>query len=401
MQAELLQNARAMIKRISVFLLFLASTASAQSIDPLRNVAGTSANPGPSSAWVRSASGAWSTAYALSGHLTWVTETGPDDGRSEVFSTNWLAMGAERVIGNRGFFLVRGRVSAEPFSVPEEGYPQMLQYQSPQSGGPAIDSMRAHDLIGEAAIQAGFRPSESTLLHLYVAGVGDPALGPPPAHLRNSGLDFAEAPYSYDIAESFYDSTSVVTAGFVSRVVSLEASVFHDAITTGDHTDFDDGDIDSQSARLTFTPGENFSMQISRGELGEDLEKRDITSASFSYGSGPVNATALWTQREQEERESETAYGFEIALRGGNNTFMGRAEWVDRPEGFPEELSPLTRERTTHFAVGYIYDFYNPGRYRGGIGVNIDYHTQSHDLPERYGHKPQAIYTFVRLRTGN
>ena len=74
---------------------------------------------------------------------------------------------------------------------------------------------------------------------------------------------------------------------------------------------------------------------------------------------------------------------------------MGRAEWVDRPEGFPEELSPITIERTTHFAVGYIYDFYTPGRYRGGVGVNIDYHTQSHDLPERYGHKPQAIYTFV------
>jgi hypothetical protein len=81
---------------------------------------------------------------------------------------------------------------------------------------------------------------------------------------------------------------------------------------------------------------------------------------------------------------------------------MGRAEWVDRPAGFPEVLPTGTfgTEQTTHFAVGYIFDIIAGARFRAGAGVNIDYHTQSHELPAVYGHKPQSIYAFVRLKGG-
>jgi len=34
-----------------------------------------------------------------------------------------------------------------------------------------------------------------------------------------------------------------------------------------------------------------------------------------------------------------------------------------------------------------------------GLGANVDYQTQYRDLPERYGHKPQTLYAFVRFRT--
>ena len=77
-----------------------------------------------------------------------------------------------------------------------------------------------------------------------------------------------------------------------------------------------------------------------------------------------------------------------------------RAEWVDRPSGFPDLAPTATTEQTTHFALGYIFDFIASPRFRAGAGVNIDYHTQSHELPDRYGHKPQAIYAFVRIRSG-
>jgi hypothetical protein len=218
--------------------------------------------------------------------------------------------------------------------------------------------------------------------------------------LRSSGVDFAEAPYGYDIQESFNDSTKVITAGLVTRFVAIEGSVFHDAVTFGDHTKLDSGDIDSKSARLTLTPTPNLSIQVSRGDLGEFVKKK-VTSASLSYGSNAAALTALWTRRENEFRDAETAYGVELSLRGARNTLMGRAEWVDRPLGFPDILPnvPAGVEQTTHFAFGYIFDFIAGSHYRAGAGVNIDYHTQSHDLPARYGHKPQAVYAFVRFRT--
>jgi hypothetical protein len=381
--------------------LLLSVAALAQGVDPLRNISGTAGSPGAESPFVRTGTGGWTFFHAFDAHVTYVSESGPEEQRNEIFSTNWLTAGLHRNFGERGFFLVRGRVSLEPYTLPDDlGYPQMLQYVSEGSGGPTIDRMRAHDLFGEAAVQVGWRPSASTLLHAYGALIGDPALGPPPSALRSSGVDFAEAPYGYDIQESFNDSTKVITAGFATRFLTIEGSVFHDAITFGNHTKLDSGDIDSKSARLTLTPSSNLSIQVSRGDLGEFVKKK-VTSASLSYGSNAAALTALWTRRENEFRDAETAYGVELVLRGARNTLLGRAEWVDRPLEFPNILPtvPAGVEQTTHFAFGYIFDFVAGSHYRAGAGVNIDYHTQSHDLPARYGHKPQAVYAFVRLRT--
>lgn len=394
-----------MIARAVLILALLSTSAFAQGLDPLRNVSGTTSSPGGESLWVRSepSAGGWTFFHGLDAHVTYVSETGPEEQRNEIFSTNWFGAGLHKNLGSRGFLLVRGRVSLEPYTLPEDdGYPQILQYVSPEAGGPGTDRMRAQDLFGEAAVHVGWRPTQSSLVHLYGALVGDPALGTAPAALRSTGVDFAEAPYSYDIQETFHDSTSVVTAGFATRWISIEGSVFHDAVTTGDHTEIDSGDIDSRSARVTLTPSPNLAIQVSRGELGEDLAQRDVTTGSLTYGNPSFAATALWTRREyaDEVRPSETAYGFELALRGSRNTFMGRAEWVDRPLGFPENPDVRFTEQTTHFAVGYIFDFITSNKYRAGAGVNIDYHTQSHELEDRYGHKPQSIYAFVRFRTG-
>ena len=398
-----MHNAPRMTKRLTIVLLFFAIPALAQvdpQFDPLRNVSGTTPNPA-SVPWVTSGSGAWTFFHGFNAHVTYVSETGPDVQRNEVFSTNWLTIGAQRTFG-RGFVLVRGRASAEPFTVPkDDGYPQMLQFVSAESGGPIVDRMRPHDLIGEAAVQVGFRPSASTLVSLYAGLVGDPAFGAAPFELRASGSDLAEAPFAYDVQEPTHDSTSVVTLGFASRFLTVEGSMFHDAVTFGDHTEIDNGDIDSNSARVTLTPTQNLAIQFSRATLGEDAAERKVSSASLTYGSDRTAATALWTRRERDNAPTETAYGFEVAFRAMRNTVTARAEWVDRPSGFPDAITSATTEQTTHFAIGYIFDFIAAQRLRAGAGVNIDYHTQSHELPDRYGHKPQAIYAFIRIKAGS
>lgn len=396
-----MHNARLMTKSALVVLLLAASTTFAQT-DPLRNVSGTTSNPGEVQPWVTSDTGGWTFFHGLTAHVTHVNESGPVEPRNEVFSTNWFAAGLHRNFGDRGFALVRGRISLEPYTIPDnDGYPQMLQYISEEAGGPLTDRMRPHDLIGEAALHVGWRPSTSTLLHLYVGAVGDPAFGPAPFALRSSGADLPEAPFAYELQETVHDSTSVVTAGFNSKWISVEASAFHDAMTFGDHTEIDSGSIDSNSFRVTVTPVSNLAVQVSRANLGEDDAERHITTGSVSYGNENVAVTALWTRRDETPTAvAHTGYGFEIALRGNRNTFTGRAEWVDRPLGFPDSTNATATEQTTHFAVGYIFDFLRGPRLRAGAGVSADYHTQSHELPTRYGHKPQAIFAFVRVRSG-
>ena len=388
------------MKKVVAALVIFASPLMAQTSEQisfqntflLRNISGTAFNPGPAphhaNLFTR---GAWRAFLAGSAFATFSAETGPEQQRNEVFSTNWIAAGAQRNLGSRGLLLFRGRVSLEPMTIPEDGYPQMLQFISAEGGGPLLDVMRPQDLIGEVAADVAVRLTTASYLHLYVAPLGDPALGTVPFAQRSSSEEFAEAPFNYDVQELTHDSTSVVTAGFGSRFVTIEGSVFHDAVTTGRHTTIDDGDIDSHSARLVVTPIRNLALQISRGELGDD--KREITTASVSYGGEYFLGTILWTQREELD-----ALSVEATIRAKRNTFSARVESVERPVGF---LGEPDIEPTTHFTVGYIFDFLRGRGYRAGAGFNFDYHTQSHEFPARYGHKPQGLYAFVRLRTDN
>lgn len=370
----------------------------------LRNVSGTTANPGTRVPHVVTGDFQWQFFHSFDAHLTYVSESGPVEQRNETFSTNWLTAGVQRHLGDRALLLLRGRISLEPYTVQEEGYPQILQFVSPEGGEVMLDHMRPQDLFGEAAAHFAYRTSAASFVHLYAAAVGDPALGTAPSALRASGVDFAEAPFAYDIQETFHTKTRVVTLGFTTRVLSIEGSVFHDAITTGDHTEVDDGAIDSRSVRVTLTPTRNFSAQVSRGELGEDdVTQRTVTSGSVSYATDTVAATALWTQREEATRPSLTSFGFEVALRAARNTFMARVESMDRPRDLFLDRNPFVPavERATHFTIGYLFDFINGPRYKAGAGVNIDYRTNTHELEESefYGHKPQGIYAFVRFRT--
>jgi hypothetical protein len=387
-----------MIMRVGFALALLLSPAAfAQGVDPLRNISGTTPQPG-ASPWVTSGSGTFTFFHGFDAHLTYLSQTGPEEQENDVLSTNWLAAGAKLDLGDRAFVLARGRVSLEPYTI-DNSYPQFFQYV-PEDG--LIDRMRPHDLFGEAAVQVGFRPTNATLLSVYGALVGQPALGAAPAQLRPSGVDFAEAPFGYDIEETTHDSTSVVTAGFATRFFTIEASAFHDGATTGDHTDLDTGDIDSQSARLTLTPTPSLAIQVSRGELGEDLQQRQITSASLTYGGPFAAVTALWTSRtyeEEAELADETAWGLEVALHASRNTFLARVEHVDRPAGFPLTLDRSAVEEATHYTAGYIFDFIPNGRYKLGIGANVDYRTKTRELEDVYGHKPQGLYAFVRFRT--
>jgi len=359
----------------------------------LRNVSGTAANPGPVSHHPHLfARGDWTMFGEGALFLTYASETGPPVQQNEAFSSNWLAGGAQRQLGRRGLVLFKGRASLEPFTIKQEGYPQLLQYVSPERGGPVVDRMRAHDLIGEAAVHLAYRTSNASFLHLYAAPIGAPPVGAVPYAQRASSEEFAEAPYAYDVQESFHHATRVVTAGFSMPWFGLEGGVFHDAPTFGKHTETGDGKIDSRAARLTITPSRNLSLQASRAELGD--AKLKVNSASISYGSEAAAVSGIWTSRQRPSGIELRSLALEVTFRANRSTFMGRVESVDRPI----RLALLQSDKTTHYAAGYLFDVFR-GRYRTGIGANLDYHTNTHTLSADYGHKPQTIYLYVRLRT--
>jgi len=314
---------------------------------------------------------------------TYVTETGPKSPQNKAFSTNWFAAGAERDLGARGALFGRVRFSLEPFTIPKQGYPQLLQYIAPGSGGPLVDFMRAHDLVQEAVAGVQWRP-----LAFSVAPVGEPPIGPHPYAQRDSSVDFAEAPFAYDVQESYHVATRVLTAGLTSRVADFEYGVFHESTTTGRHTAIDDGSIDSWGARLTLAPSSRLSGQLSAGRLGD--RKAKLTTASLSYNGALLAASGIWTRND-----GRTAWSIEASLRAQRSVVSARAEWVDRPAGI---FTPDAR-RTAHVTVGYVFEVLHAGGQRAGIGINADYHSAARELEPAYGHKPQNVYLFLRWRT--
>ena len=302
---------------------------------------------------------------------TYVTETGPQNPQNRVFSTNWFVVGAEHPIG-RGSILGRAKFSFEPLTIPREGYPQLFQLVSPRSGGPLVDAMRGHDLVEEVAVGLDWKP-----IQLYLAPVGTPPLGAEPYAQRQSSIDFPEAPFTYDVQESFHVATRVASVALTSRFADVEYGVFHTSTSTGRHTNIDDGNIDSWSARLTLAPQSKLSAQVSMGRLTDT--KRKISSASISYSGKIFSTSAIWTKQDDE-----TAYSLETEIQLGRGTLLGRGENI--------------RDRT-HTTLGYIFDVVRTRKQRAGIGFSTDYHSNTSALHEVYGHKPQTVYMFLRWRT--
>jgi hypothetical protein len=396
---------RALQISLSVSMLLVSQIASAQTSDEitfqrtflLRNVSGTAFNPGPTPHHpLLFTSGDWTSFFEGAASATYVNESGPTiPHQRTTFSTNWLAAGAQRSIGRRGLVLFRVRGSLEPFTVPKEGYPQLLQSISADAGGPLLDRMRAQSVIGEAAMDAALRLTTTSFVHIYAGAVGDPALGGVPYAQRITSEEFVEAPFAYDVQETAHEATRVVTAGIGGTIATLEGSVFHHSVTRGRHSSIEDGGIDSWSGRLVLTPTRNVSIQVSQGSLGDS--KRRVTNASATFATDRVASTAIWSKRESDLTPlTLSSFAFELLMRARRNAFMGRVERVDDP------LSPnqaAFANPRTHLTFGYLFDFLAGRGYRAGLGINLDYHNSYRTLPAYYGHKPQSVYAFFRVRT--
>ncbi len=335
----------------------------------------------------------WTTFGRGAVFASYVTETGPRKPESRLFSTNWFEGGVTRALGSDGAIEFRGRASLEPLTIPREGYPQLLQYVSPQGGGPLVDRMRAQDLVQEARLRASWRA-----LRIDLAPVGDAPLGTTPFQQRVSSVDFAEAPFAYDIQESSHRATRLAGLAFDTRAFAVEGAVFHASTTTGRHTTFGDGKMDSWSGRVTVRPIDHLAIEASRGSLGD--EHRKVTSGSITYEGGLLAASAIWTRQEPGRNVPVTtpvmeAFGVELSLRATRNVLSLRVEDVDRPAG---TIYPTLR-RTAHFTIGDVVELTHMRGLRTGVGVNIDYQTQTRELQSIYGHKPQSLYLFLRVRT--
>jgi hypothetical protein len=400
--------------------LLLAWQATAQSSAFLmRQASGTSTNPESAPMEMLMASrGRWH--FMLHGLLSLndQRQTGPR-GRDQRFSTNWLMGSATRSIG-RGSLMLRTMLSAEPGTIDDRAYPELFQTGETAFGRAIIDGQHPHDFVMELAAEYGHPIGANTIGYLYVAPIGDPALGPVAFPHRASAMEIPQAVISHHFQDSTHIASNVITAGVERGKWRIEASAFHGAEPDEERWDLDGGELDSSAARLSYAPTPRWQMQVSTGFLGrpEKLEPGDAkrTTGSVSYSipfrGGAWSSTAVWGQIYKESHDTTlSAVLVESTVRFlGRHHVSARVEIADKDELFPHfhrtnqverPALPVATFRITAWTAGYTFDVIRAKTFIAGVGGNVTLYEYPELLNGFYGQDARAAMLFVRGRLGN
>jgi hypothetical protein len=379
----------------------------------MNQASGTSANPASRQTHMMFNAGSWHVMLHGLVSINDLRATGPRGGE-KTFSTNWAMVSAQRPLGG-GQLLLRTMLSLEPATISERSYPELFQTGETAFGRQLIDGQHPHDLFMELAAEYAHPLGRHAAGYLYLAPIGDPALGPVGFPHRDSANEIPQAPLAHHYEDSTHISSNVITAGVSFRFLHLEASAFHGAEPDEQRWDLDGGKPDSHSVRLVLTPVPSLSAQLSFGYLTkpEALEPGDQkrVSTSISYTRGGWATSAIWGRVHKESHDNTIeAMTLESTLRvGRRHTFAVRFEDAEKDELFPHRhpggrierpAPPVTAFRVRAATAGYTFDFYRRGPTAIGAGGNYTWYRFPGILTGFYGERPRTRVLYVRMRLG-
>ena len=378
----------------------------------MQQASGTSVAPiGEQRAMTMFAAGEWN--VMLHG-IAFLDHTQQDGfrGQNKDFSTNWGMAMAEREIG-RGAIMLRTMLSLEPLTISGRKYPELFQTGETAFGKQIIDGQHPHDFFMELAAEYA-RPIGNATGFVYLAPVGEPALGPIAFPHRESAMEIPQAVISHHFQDSTHIAFNVITAGATWSHLQIEASAFHGGEPDENRWNIDGGRIDSASGRLTFKPTQNIAAQVSFGYLTkpEKLEPGDAkrTTASIAYARGGLAVTAVWGRVYKEAHDqSLESYLAESTLHLGRHWIAARFEDAQKDELFPHihrspvvtfSRFPAPTYRVKAATLGYTFDFLTRGSARYGVGANYTAYKFPEILKVFYGERPRAQMIYLRTRWG-
>lgn len=356
----------------------------------------------------------WTLMFHGTAFLNDIQQSGPR-GADKLFSTNWLMPMAQHRLG-RGTLTLRSMLSLEPATVSDRRYPELFQQGETAYGLPIVDGQHPHNFFMELAALYDRKLGERTLLSLYAAPVGDPALGPPAYPHRESASEDPVAPLGHHLQDSTHIADSVITLGVAYKDLRLEASGFHGREPGEDRWHVDVGKIDSWSTRATVNPGHNWSMQYSIAELhspeqlfpAEDLRRM---TASLIYNmplhAGNWASLLLWGRNQSLlDGNVGNSYLLESTLKFlHRNALWTRLENVDRtnelligenplPPGFSEKYFA----RVQAYTAGYDREIARLPHLSTAIGGQFTAYGVPDVLKPIYGSHPVGGILFLRIR---
>ena len=327
-------------------------------------------------------------------------------GGTRVLSTNWfMGMATHELWG--GEAQVRGMLSLEPLTIPGEGFPQLLQTGEFYRGVHLHDRQHPHDLFMEASFTYRHPLSDWLGAELYLAPVGEPALGPPAFMHRASAEGDAFPPLSHHWQDSTHVTFGVATAALYTRQVKLEASWFNGREPDEDRWNFDFRSLDSFSVRLSANPVQPVSLQVSYGYLaspeppaltGVALSVSRVTgslSVSLPLPKVQVDTTLAWGRNLEVTPLDSFLFEANFDLDGRNAPFV-RLEVVQKTAhdllvpGFSGLAAFAQSYLLSSAVLGFVHSFPTLGPIEPALGARVSLGRVPQDLEPLYG--SQAVF---------
>lgn len=332
------------------------------------------------------------------------TQSGPR-GDDKAFVEGMLMGAARRDLGDGDTINVRAALSPDPLMGPG-GYPLLLASGETANGvTPLIDRQHPHDLFMELAGSYTHRLGGENSTFLYAGDPGEPALGLVAFMHRASAVDIPEAPITHHWLDSTHITFGVVTAGFVHEDWKLEVSQFTGREPDQNRYDFDPIRLDSTSARVSWNPDAQWSLQASWGHLNspEQLSPQineNRTTASATYvapfaGGASLAATLAWGLKQESDGTDLNGVLLEGEYRTDPWTIFVRTEWEQN-----NELDALARRMSVgEITLGVIHDWPVGEHWKAGLGALYAFDFVPSAIVPSYGGDPHGFVSFIRLAT--
>jgi len=346
-----------------------------------------------------------------------INHQGGPRGVTKFESANWFMPMAFHKLG-KGTLGLRGMFSAEPFTFPPGGSPLLFQTGETYKGRPLIDRQHPHDLWMELSAQYTLALGERGTWFTYFGYPGEPALGPPAFMHRASAFENPSAPLSHHLQDSTHISFGVLTTGFTYRWFKLEGSIFNGQEPDENRYNFEAHPWKSRSARFTFSPNNNWAMQVSYGflkrpEAAEPATDIRRATASVQYNRplkhGNWASAFIWGRNHTSspgETHNLNGYTIESTVNFLDKDYLyTRLELVDKDELLrPEDRLRLGITQTHPafrigaFTFGGVRDIWDTKRISMAIGSDLTFYSTPAVLNPIYGNNPVSWKVFLRLR---
>jgi hypothetical protein len=384
-----------------------------------RSAGGTSWQPElPAHAGLHTARGDWH--FMADGHafLGYVREATPKGG-SSLGSTNLFMLHAARPAGG-GWLALTAMGSLETWTLSHCGVPRLL------ATGPLCDTdgfreyQHPHAPVTELAARYAHPLGSSLALQLFVALVGEPALGPPAYSHRFSAAPDPVGPVSQHETNAAHGSPGVVTAAVTSPRFQLEVSAFDGVPADPDRVFTDPGPLRSVATRASFQPSAAWSLQASTAKLlggpghheGATGTLRIWTASAAhaqALGSdGSWASTLVWARMDDGVLPRHSVLLESAITPRRAFTVFGRTEVahrvqaehtiIDNPDGSHTHLIDAQRTTVAQLSLGARLER-RVAAVAAGMGARVSMSVLRDDLISLYSaRRPLGFSVFASIR---